>query len=120
MGIIDKIFGKKKDKGLVPEIHLGKLAWTVATWMIVKEQNSKKKIDAKVYQKNIRFFAKLFLAQEKKRGFIDDFDNMDVQYLTTLALSCDPIEAIKLSKINSFDIKMAKAFEKEIGYKGEL
>ena len=62
-------------------------------------------------------FSKLFLKQEKKRGYIEDFNDLDVRILTTLSISCDPIAAIELSKRNSFDYKKAKAFEKEIGYK---
>jgi len=57
------------------------------------------------------------LKQEKKRGYIDDFNDLDVRILTTLSISCDPIKAIELSNNNSFDYKKAKAFEKEIGYK---
>ncbi len=112
---LNKIFGKKNEN-LVNDVHLGKIAWTVACWMHVvldKEKN----INIKKYNQKVEKFSKLFLKQEKKRGYIEDFNDLDVRILTTLSISCDPIAAIELSKRNSFDYKKAKAFEKEIGYK---
>ena len=113
--ILNKIF--KKNENLVSDDHLSNMAWTVATWLIVKDQTNKKKANIDNYRNDVENFCRLFLTQEKKRGYIQNFNEIDVRYLVTLSLACDPIKANELSKLNKFDIAKASAFEKEIGFK---
>ena len=113
--ILKKFFGKK-DENLVDENHLGTIAWTIACWMNLV-LDKEKKMSVENYRQKVEKFSKLFLKQEKKRGHIKDFSDLDVKILTTLSIACDPIKAVELSKHNGFDHEAAKAFEKEIGYK---
>jgi hypothetical protein len=101
------------DDHLVAENHLQALSFTVAFWMNEVENAEKKGITS---EKNLVSFCRLFLEQEKKRGYIKDFNEQDVWALKVLALAT-PISAIeKFGKANGWDYQKIKAFEKAIGY----
>jgi hypothetical protein len=113
-------FSKVKDsKGsspienfVVPEHHLGTLAWTVSCWRLTNENKTNKMM----LEKDVAKFCRLFLAQEKKREKIKDFNRADVRMLKILSLSCDLKKTDKLIIDNGWTYELAKSFEKEIDY----
>jgi len=98
---------------LVPETHLAALAWTVACWRLTLE-NAKKKM---LQEKKVAKFCRLFLAQEKKRKKIKDFNRADVRMLKMLSTACSLDTTDKLIAKNGWNLEVSKVFEKEIGYK---
>ena len=111
----------KKNKGeilknpLVPEFHLQELSWTVATWLLVKEDAEKKMVSPK----NVVKFIRLFLEQEKKGKFIKDFNRSDARILFTSTYLIEIKTVEELLKKNNYQwtYKAGKDFEKSIGYK---
>ena len=111
----------KKNKGkilknpLVPEVHLQELSWTVATWLLVKEDAEKKMVSPKNVVKVIR----LFLEQEKKGEFIEDFNRSDARILFTSTYLIETKTVEELLKKNNYQwtYEAGKDFEKSIGYK---
>ena len=100
------------ENNLVPERHLSQIAWTVAVWRLTIEYANKKELaEAKVVK-----FCRLFLAQEKKRNKIKDFNRADVRILRMLSLACPLDDVDKLIKQNGWTLEVAKQFEDEIGY----
>ena len=67
-------------------------------------------------EKNAAKFCRLFLAQEKKRNKIKDFNRADVRILKMLSLACPLDDVDKLIKQNGWTLEVAKQFEDEIGY----
>jgi hypothetical protein len=98
---------------LVPEQHLGMLAWTVASWRLTVENSTNKMM----LEKKAVKFCRLFLAQEKKRKKINDYNRADVRILYTLSLSCPLADVDKLIAKNGWTLEVGHQFEKEIGYK---
>ena len=98
---------------LVPDQHLGMLAWTVASWRLTVETVTKKGL----LEKKVVKFCRLFLAQEKKRKKIKDYNRADVRLLYTLSISCSLNEVDKLIARNGWTLEVGHQFEKEIGYK---
>tara|TARA_R110000824_G_scaffold236350_3_gene425052 strand:+ start:1089 stop:1664 length:576 start_codon:yes stop_codon:yes gene_type:complete len=98
---------------LVPDQHLGILSWTVASWRLTIENSTNKMM----LEKKAVKFCRLFLAQEKKREKIKDYNRADVRILYTLSLSCPLNEVDKLIAKNGWTLEVGHQFEKEIGYK---
>ena len=98
---------------LVSDHHLGMLAWTVASWRLTVETVTKKEL----LEKKAVKFCRLFLAQEKKRNKIKDYNKADVRLLYMLSLSCSLNEVDKLIAKNGWTLEVGHQFEKEIGYK---
>ena len=101
------------DNQLVPDQHLSILSWTVASWRLTVENATNKKM----VEKKAAKFCRLFLAQEKKRKKIKDYNRADVRLLYTLSLSCPLAEVDKLIAKNGWTLEVGHQFEKEIGYK---
>ena len=114
---IDKAKNNKSsnpvENQLVPDQHLGMLAWTVASWRLTVETVTKKGL----LEKKVVKFCRLFLAQEKKRNKIKDYNKADVRLLYMLSLSCSLNEVDKLIAKNGWTLEVGHQFEKEIGYK---
>ena len=114
---IDKAKNNKStnpvENQLVPDQHLGMLAWTVASWRLTVETVTKKGL----LEKKAVKFCRLFLAQEKKRKKIKDYNRADVRLLYTLSISCSLNEVEKLIVKNGWTLEVGHQFEKEIGYK---
>lgn len=118
---VEKEFSKiKTNKGispidnfLVPERHLSVLAWTVACWRLANENKTKKMME----EKKVAKFCRLFLAQEKKRKKIKDYNRADAYNLRLLSLACSLEDTDKLIIKNGWTYEVGKAFEKEIGYR---
>jgi|VirMetMinimDraft_7_1064189.scaffolds.fasta_scaffold119855_1 hypothetical protein len=98
---------------LVSDQHLGMLAWTVASWRLTVENSTNKMM----LEKKAVKFCRLFLAQEKKRKKINDYNRADVRILYTLSLSCPLADVDKLIAKNGWTLEVGHQFEKEIGYK---
>ena len=98
---------------LVPDQHLGMLAWTVASWRLTVVTVTKKEL----LEKKVVKFCRLFLAQEKKRKKIKDYNRADVRLLYTISIVCSISTTEKLIAKNGWTYKVGKAFEKEIGYR---
>ena len=98
---------------LVPDQHLGILSWTVASWRLTIENSTNKMM----LEKKAVKFCRLFLAQEKKREKIKDYNRADVRILYTLSLACPLNEVDKLIAKNGWTLEVGHQFEKEIGYK---
>ena len=62
-------------------------------------------------------FCRLFLAQEKKRKKIKDFNRADVRMLKMLSTVCPLDETDKLISKHGWNLEVGHEFEKEIGYK---
>ena len=101
------------DNQLVPDQHLGILSWTVASWRLTIENSTNKMM----LEKKAVKFCRLFLAQEKKRKKIKDYNRADVRLLYSLSLSCPLNEVDKLIAKNGWTLEVGHQFEKEIGYK---
>ena len=101
------------DNQLVPDQHLSILSWTVASWRLTVENSTNKMMQENKAVK----FCRLFLAQEKKRKKIKDYNRADVRLLYTLSLSCPLAEVDKLIAKNGWTLEVGHQFEKEIGYK---
>ena len=118
---VDEEIDKAKDNkntnpienNLVPEKHLSVLSWTVACWRLTVENSTNKMMQENKAVK----FCRLFLAQEKKRKKIKDYNRADVRLLYTLHLSCPLAEVDKLIAKNGWTLEVGHQFEKEIGYK---
>ena len=98
---------------LVPDQHLSVLSWTVASWRLTIENSTNKMM----LEKKAVKFCRLFLAQEKKRKKIKDYNRADVRILYTLSLSCPLSDVDKLIAKNGWTLEIGHQFEKEIGYK---
>ena len=98
---------------LVPDQHLSILSWTVASWRLTIENSTNKMM----LEKKAVKFCRLFLAQEKKRKKIKDYNRADVRILYTLSLSCPLADVDKLIAKNGWTLEIGHQFEKEIGYK---
>jgi hypothetical protein len=98
---------------LVPDQHLSVLSWTVASWRLTIENSTNKMM----LEKKAVKFCRLFLAQEKKRKKIKDYNRADVRILYTLSLSCPLADVDKLIAKNGWTLEIGHQFEKEIGYK---
>jgi len=98
---------------LVSDQHLGMLAWTVASWRLTVENSTNKMM----LEKKAVKFCRLFLAQEKKRKKINDYNRADVRIVYTLSLSCPLADVDKLIAKNGWTLEVGHQFEKEIGYK---
>ena len=116
MGIFNKIFGKKKSSKLEPPLldekfHrlMGLEFGMYLTWV---EDKTGKSIMGKELEKRI----KMFLQKEKKLGQIRDFNNTDIMYINTIALSCDIKTMEKERKKNKLDNRWP-LMEKHIGLK---
>ena len=117
---VEEEIGKAKDNKstnpienqLVPDQHLGMLAWTVASWRLTIENSTNKMM----LEKKAVKFCRLFLAQEKMREKIKDYNRADVRILYTLSLSCPLNEVDKLIAKNGWTLEVGHQFEKEIGY----
>ena len=68
-------------------------------------------------EKKAAKFCRLFLAQEKKRKKIKDYNRADVRLLYTLSISCSISTTDKLITKNGWTLEVGHQFEKEIGYK---
>ena len=101
------------ENNLVPEKHLRVLAWTVACWRLTIENANNKMMP----EKDTTKFCRLFLAQEKKRKKIKDYNRADVRILYTLSLSCPLNEVDKLIAKHGWTLEVGKEFEEEIGYR---
>ena len=119
-GVHEEICKAKDNKGdsfvdnqLVPDQHLSILSWTVACWRLTIEYSTKKSMPERKAAK----FCRLFLAQEKKRKKIKDYNRADVRLLYTLSIVCSISTTEKLIAKNGWTYKVGKAFEKEIGYR---
>ena len=114
---IDKAKNNKStnpvENQLVPDQHLGILSWTVASWRLTIENSTNKMM----LEKKAVKFCRLFLAQEKKREKIKDYNRADVRILKIAIFGCSLDEVDKLIVKNAFTYEVAKAFENEIGYK---
>jgi hypothetical protein len=118
---IDEEIDKAKDNKstnplenqLVPESHLSVLAWTVASWRLTVENSTNKMMQ----ENKVAKFCRLFLAQEKKREKIKDYNRADVRILYTRHLSCPLADVDKLIAKNGWTLEVGHQFEKEIGYK---
>jgi len=104
--------GSPLENFLVPERHLGILAWTVACWRQTIENATNKMMQ----EKKVAKFCRLFLAQEKKRKKIKDYNSADVRILKMLSLSCSLDKVDKLIAKNGWTLEVGKSFEKEIEY----
>ena len=98
---------------IVPETHLGTLAWTVSCWRLTLENANNKMME----EKKVAKFCRLFLAQEKKREKIKDFNRADVRMLKMLSTACSLDTTDKLIAKNGWTLEVGHQFEKEIGYK---
>ena len=98
---------------LVPENHLRVLAWTVSCWRLTIENATNKMMQ----EKKVAKFCRLFLAQEKKRKKIKDFNRADVRMLKMLSTVCPLDETDKLISKHGWNLEVGHEFEKEIGYK---
>jgi len=105
--------GSPLENFLVPERHLSILAWTVACW----RQSIENATNKMMQEKKVAKFCRLFLAQEKKRKKIKDFNSADVRILKMLSLSCPLADVDKLIAKNGWTLEVGHQFEKEIGYK---
>jgi hypothetical protein len=119
-GVDEEISKAKDNKGtnpidnqLVPDQHLSMLSWTVASWRLTVENSTNKMMQENKAVK----FCRLFLAQEKKRKKIKDYNRADVRLLYTLHLSCPLADVDKLIAKNGWTLEVGHQFEKEIGYK---
>ena len=119
-GVDEEISKAKDNKGtnpidnqLVPDQHLSMLSWTVASWRLTVENSTNKMMQENKAVK----FCRLFLAQEKKRKKINDYNRADVRILYTLSLSCPLADVDKLIAKNGWTLEVGNQFEKEIGYK---
>ena len=119
-GVDEEIDKAKDNKGdslvdnqLVPDKHLSILSWTVACWRLTIEYSTKKSMPERKAAK----FCRLFLAQEKKRKKIKDYNRADVRLFYMLSISCPLNEVDKLIAKNGWTLKVGRQFEKEIGYK---
>ena len=119
-GVHEEICKAKDNKGdsfidnqLVPDQHLSMLSWTVASWRLTIENVTNKMMK----EKKVAKFCRLFLAQEKKRKKIKDYNRADVRLLYTLSISCSLNEVDKLIVKNGWTLEVGHQFEKEIGYK---
>ena len=83
---------------LVPDQHLSALAWTVSCWRLMIENATNKMMQEKKAVK----FCRLFLAQEKKRKKIKDYNRADVRLLYTLSISSSISTTDKLIVKNTF------------------
>jgi len=118
---VDEEISKAKDNkstnpienNLVPEKHLSVLSWTVACWRLTVENSTNKMMQENKAVK----FCRLFLAQEKKRKKIKDYNRADVRIIYTLSLSCPLNEVDKLIAKHGWTLEVGHQFEKEIGYK---
>jgi len=118
---VDEEIDKAKDNkntnpienNLVPEKHLSVLSWTVACWRLTVENSTNKMMQENKAVK----FCRLFLAQEKKRKKIKDYNRADVRIIYTLSLSCPLDEVDKLIAKHGWSLEVGHQFEKEIGYK---
>ena len=72
--------------------------------------------DTELLEKKVVKFCRLFLAQEKKRKKIKDYNRADVRLLYTLSISCSLNEVEKLIVKNGWTLEVGHQFEKEIGY----
>ena len=86
---------------------------TVASWRLTIENSTNKMM----LEKKAVKFCRLFLAQEKKRKKIKDYNRADVRILYTLSLSCPLSDVDKLIAKNGWTLEIGHQFEKEIGYK---
>ena len=119
-GVHEEIDKAKDNKGdslvdnqLVSDQHLSILSWTVASWRLTVENSTNKMMQENKAVK----FCRLFLAQEKKRKKIKDYNRADVRLLYTLHLSCPLADVDKLIAKNGWTLEVGHQFEKEIGYK---
>ena len=110
---IKKSKGGRLDNFIVPERHLSALAWTVACWRLTNENKTNKMME----EKKVAKFCILFLAQEKKRKKIKDYNRADAYNLRLLSLACSLEDTDKLIIKNGWTYEVGKAFEKEIGYR---
>ena len=101
------------ENNLVPEIHLRALAWTVACWRLTIENANNKMMQ----EKKVVKFCRLFLAQEKRRKKIKDYNRADVRIIKMLSLACPLKDVDKLIAKHGWNLEVSHAFEKEIGYK---
>ena len=118
-GVHEEICMAKDNKGdsfvdnqLVADQHLSMLSWTVASWRLTIENSTNKMM----LEKKAVKFCRLFLAQEKKRKKIKDYNRADVRILYTLSLSCPLADVDKLIAKNGWTLEIGHQFEKEIGY----
>ena len=118
-GVHEEICRAKDNKGdsfvdnqLVADQHLSMLSWTVASWRLTIENSTNKMM----LEKKAVKFCRLFLAQEKKRKKIKDYNRADVRILYTLSLSCPLADVDKLIAKNGWTLEIGHQFEKEIGY----
>lgn len=116
MGIFNKIFGKKKssklDPPLLDEKFHGLMGLEFGMYLTWVEDKTGKSIMGKELEKRI----KMFLQKEKKLGQIRDFNNTDIMYINTIALSCDIKTMEKERKKNKLDNRWP-LMEKHIGLK---
>ena len=119
-GVHEEICRAKDNKGdsfvdnqLVADQHLSMLSWTVASWRLTIENSTNKMM----LEKKAVKFCRLFLAQEKKRKKIKDYNRADVRLLYTLSISCPISTTDKLIAKNGWTLELAHQFEKEIGYR---
>ena len=101
------------DNQLVSDQHLSALSWTVSCWRLTVENSTNKMMK----EKKVAKFCRLFLAQEKKRKKIKDYNRADVRLLYTISIVCSISTTEKLIAKNGWTYKVGKAFEKEIGYR---
>ena len=119
-GVHEEICKAKDNKGdsfvdnqLVPDQHLSMLSWTVSCWRLTIENATNKMMK----EKKVAKFCRLFLAQEKKRKKIKDYNRAEVRLLYTISIVCSISTTEKLIAKNGWTYKVGKAFEKEIGYR---
>jgi hypothetical protein len=118
---VDEEINKAKDNKstnpvenqMVPDQHLSALSWTVSCWRLVIENATNKMMK----EKKVVKFCRLFLAQEKKRKKIRDYNRADVRILYTLSISCPLTDVDELIAKNGWTLEIGHQFEKEIGYK---
>ena len=113
MGIIDKIFGKKKiTKPLLDSKVQSFIGLEFAMYLTWVEDTTKKGIMGKELERRID----LFLKKEKQLGRIKDYNKDDVMMINILALASDTKNLQDTRKKNKLDYRWPK-FEEHIGLK---
>ena len=116
MGIFDKFFGKKKssklDPPLLEEKFHGLMGLEFGMYLTWVEDTTGKSIMGKELERRI----KMFLEKEKKLGQIQGFNNTDVMFINTVALTCDIKKMQRERKKNKLDGRWPQ-MEKHIGLK---